>query len=114
MADQTTTAEAYTDTHGEHHVVPIPTYLVVFAALMILLVLTLVAASQDLGEWNLVIAITIAVIKALLIVLYFMHLRWSSYLVRVFAGAALFWLTILFVLTLQDYFSRHAGMLPTG
>ena len=74
---------------------------------------TCYAAALNLGEWNLVIAITIAVLKALLIVLYFMHLRWSTWLVRLFAGAALFWLTILFVMTLQDYFSRYANMLPS-
>jgi cytochrome c oxidase subunit 4 len=113
MAEHATTIHGHGEAHGEHHVVPISTYALVFAALMVLLVITLVAAAYDLGEWNLVIAITIAVLKALLIVLYFMHLRWSSYLVRIFAGAALFWLAILFVLTLQDYFSRHTSMLPS-
>jgi cytochrome c oxidase subunit 4 len=101
--------------HGEeggHHVVPIPLYIAVFAALMVLLVLTLVAAYFDLGEWNVVIAVTIAVVKALLIVLFFMHVRWSTALVRVFAGAALFWLTILTIFILQDYLSRTGATLP--
>ncbi len=89
-----------------HHVVPLPVYYWNFFALMVLLVLTLVAAMFDLGEFNTIIAMTIAVAKAVLVVLYFMHLRWSTPLVRVFAGAALFWLLILFVLTLDDYFSR--------
>jgi cytochrome c oxidase subunit IV len=89
-----------------HHLVPVSAYYWNFAALMVLLVLTLVAAMFDLGEFNTIIALTIAVAKALLVVLYFMHLRWSTALVRVFAGAALFWLTILFTLTLDDYFSR--------
>jgi cytochrome c oxidase subunit 4 len=114
MAAHGSTQNGHAEAHGEHHIVPISTYLLVFAALMVLLIITLAAAAVNLGEWNLVIAMTIAVAKALLVVLFFMHLRWSSYLVRVFAGAALFWLTILFVLTLQDYFSRHAGMLPIG
>jgi len=98
--------------HGEHHVVPIPLYLTVFAALMVLLVLTLVAAYFDLGEWNVIIAITIAVVKAVLIILYFMHIRWGTALVRVFAGAALFWLTIMTILILQDYLSRSGATLP--
>jgi cytochrome c oxidase subunit IV len=113
MANHETTHPGPDEAHGGHHVVPISTYLLVFAALMVLLVITLAAAALNLGEWNLVIAITIAVAKALLVVLFFMHLRWSTYLVRVFAGAALFWLSILFVLTLQDYFSRHAASLPS-
>jgi cytochrome c oxidase subunit IV len=100
--------------HGDQtrHVVPLSVYGWNFAALMVLLVLTLVAALFDLGTFNTIIALTIAVAKALLIVLYFMHLRWSSSLVRVFAGAALFWLTILFVLSLDDYFSRPWFRLP--
>jgi cytochrome c oxidase subunit IV len=101
--------------HGEeggHHIVPIPLYLTVFAALMVLLVITLVAAYFDLGEWNVIIAITIAVVKALLIVLFFMHVRWSTSLVRVFAGASLFWLTILTILIMQDYLTRPGPTLP--
>ena len=93
--------------HGGHVVVPIGLYLKVFAALMVLLILTLAAAAIDLGPFNIVIAMTIAVAKALLVVLYFMHLRWSTKLVQLFAGAALYWLAILFVLTLNDYMSRQ-------
>lgn len=100
--------------HASGHVVPVRVYYYNFAALMILLVLTLAAAHVNLGELNLLIAVTIAVIKAVLIVLFFMHLRWSTPLVRVFAGASLFWLGILFVLTLSDYFSRGGPMLPGG
>jgi cytochrome c oxidase subunit IV len=112
MAEHAASHHHPAEEHGEHHVVPIPLYLTVFAALMVLLVLTLVAAAFDLGEWNVVIAITIAVVKAVLIVLYFMHIRWGTSLVRVFAGAALFWLSILFILTLQDYLSRMGSTLP--
>jgi cytochrome c oxidase subunit 4 len=98
--------------HSAHHVVSPSTYYKVFAALMVLLVLTLVAAYFDLGELNLIIAITIAVVKALLILLFFMHLIYSSRLVQLFGGAALFWLAILFILTLGDYFARRGPMLP--
>src|SRR5207253_5395197 len=112
MAEHTSPAHEHSHTHGEHHVVPIRLYLLVFAALMVLLIVTLGAAMMNLGDWNLVIAITIAVAKALLVVLFFMHLRWSTYLVRVFAGAALFWLAILFVLTLQDFLTRQGSLFP--
>jgi cytochrome c oxidase subunit 4 len=100
--------------HSGHHIVPIPLYLWVFAALMVLLVLTLAAAAKDLGEWNIIIAVTIAVIKAVLVVLFFMHLYWSTKLVKLFGVAALFWLAILFALTLGDYFTRRGGYLPLG
>jgi cytochrome c oxidase subunit IV len=97
-----------------HHAVPLRVYIYNFIALMVLLVLTLVAAKFDLGEWNVVIAVTIAVIKAVLVVLYFMHLRFSTRLVQVFGGAAMFWLAILFTLTFTDYFSRFGNVLPAG
>jgi cytochrome c oxidase subunit IV len=116
MADHSTAHHGEDHTHapGGHIVVPTWLYYRVFAALMVLLVLTLVAAARDLGEWNVVIAITIAVIKALLVLLYFMHLRWSTKLVQLFAGAALFWLAILFAITLGDYFTRLKTYLPLG
>jgi cytochrome c oxidase subunit IV len=116
MADHSTAHHGDDHTHapGGHVVVPTWLYYRVFAALMVLLVLTLVAAARDLGEWNVVIAITIAVIKALLVLLYFMHLRWSTKLVQLFAGAALFWLAILFAITLGDYFTRLKTYLPLG
>jgi cytochrome c oxidase subunit IV len=114
MAQHTPHHETGHEEHSTHHVIPLPVYHSVLGALMVLLILTLVAAHYDLGEWNLVIAMTIAVAKMLLVVLFFMHLRYSSGLVRLFAGAAIFWLSILFTLSLSDYFSRHGTMLPIG
>lgn len=96
------------------HIVPVRTYLVVFAALMVMLVLTVAAAQLDLGVFNVVIALTIAVCKALLIVLYFMHVRYSGRLAWVFAGAGFFWLGIMIGLTLSDYFSRGWFPIPPG
>jgi cytochrome c oxidase subunit IV len=106
--------DAHGSRRGVHVIVPIKVYLWVFFALMVLLVLTLYAASKDLGEWNIVIAITIAVIKALLVLLFFMHLYYSTKLVKLFSAAALFWLAILFALTLGDYFTRSGTTLPLG
>jgi cytochrome c oxidase subunit IV len=106
--------DAHGSGHGGHVVVPVKVYLWVFFALMVLLVLTLYAASMDLGEWNIVIAITIAVVKAVLVVLFFMHLYYSTKLVKLFGAAALFWLAILFALTLGDYFTRLRTYLPLG
>ena len=100
------------DTHETgHHIVPVSVYIKVIVALMVLLVITLGAAAIDFSQmglpWlNIVIAMTIAVVKAVLIILYFMHVRYSSKLVWVFSGAAFFWVMILFVMMLIDYFSR--------
>jgi cytochrome c oxidase subunit 4 len=119
MAEDHTVADRLTHehvedvgSHGEHHVVPTRVYHIVFFALMILLIVTLAAAAIDLGPLNVMIAVTIAVIKASLVVLYFMHVRYSTQLVQFFAGATFFWLAILFVLTLSDYFTRPLPVLP--
>ena len=97
---------AHQPSPGEHHVVPIPVYNRVFWWLMFLLVITLVAAYFNLGMFNLPIAMAIAFAKAVIVVLFFMHVRWSTNLVKFFAVAALLWLSIMFVLTLADYMSR--------
>ena len=89
------------------HVAPRKMYYTIFASLMVLTLVTVLVARIDLGIMNTVVALTIAVAKALLVVLYFMHVRWSSRLTQVFAGAAFFWLGIMFVLTLSDYIARH-------
>ena len=83
-------------------------YLGVYLALMILLGVTWGAAYLDLGALNLPIAIGIAALKALLIAIFFMHLKGGkgSKLTRIFAIGALLWLLILFGFTLSDYFTR--------
>lgn len=91
------------------HVVSRTTYLAVFSALMILTVVTVLVAFVDLGLANPIVALSIATLKATLVLLFFMHLRWSSRLTWVFGGSALFWLGILFVLTLSDYATRAWG-----
>jgi cytochrome c oxidase subunit 4 len=90
----------------EHHIIPKRTYYLVFATLLVLLILTVLAGLIDLGVLNIIIAMTIAVTKAVLIILYFMHVRYSSRLTWVFAGAAFLWLSILLGLTMSDYISR--------
>ena len=95
------------------HVVSKNLYYVIFGSLMVLTILTVVVARIDLGgHLNDVVALTIAVAKALLVVLYFMHVRYSSRLTWVFVAAGFFWLAILVVLTLSDYWTR--GWLTTN
>jgi len=89
------------------HIVPVKVYLAIFLALLAGTALTIFAAFHDF-PWrlNTVIALTIASIKATLVVLYFMHVRYSTRLVWVILVAALFWMGILFALTFSDYFTR--------
>ncbi len=88
------------------HIVSPKIYYAIFIALVVLTVVTWSIAKIDLGRMNAVVALTIAVIKATLVVLYFMHVRYSSRLTWVFVGAGFFWLAIMVALTLSDYMTR--------
>jgi cytochrome c oxidase subunit IV len=89
-------------------IVPVKTYLKVWAALLGLLVLTIGVAFLQLGRLNLPIAMLISVAKAALIVLVFMHIKGGSRLLHLAAAAGLLWLSIMFVLTMNDYLTRDA------
>jgi len=89
------------------HIVSPRVYISIFLVLMVGTGLTLVAAFQDFpGPLNAVVALTIAVVKATFVVLYFMHVRYSSRLIWLVIAAALFWLAIMFALTISDYSTR--------
>jgi cytochrome c oxidase subunit 4 len=89
------------------HPEPKKTYFSVFGALMVFTAATVYAATFELGPLNAVVALTIAVTKATLVVLYFMHLRHSQRLTQFVVAAGFLWLVILIALTLSDYASRH-------
>lgn len=91
---------------SEQHVVPVRLTLAIFAALMALLAATVGAAYMPLGRFHLFTALAIAVIKTLLIILYFMHVRYGPRMIWVCSGAATVWLAILIVLTFSDYSTR--------
>jgi cytochrome c oxidase subunit IV len=88
------------------HVAPKSLYYLIFAALMVGTGLTVVVAFYDLGFLNNVMMLTIACIKALLVILFFMHVRWSTRLTWVVAASGFFWLIIMFTITMSDYLSR--------
>lgn len=98
----------------KEHIVTPRVYLGVFGLLMVLTALTVAAAFLDLGYLNTVTAITIAVVKAVLVVLFFMHVRYSSHLTWVFVGASVLWLLILFSLTMSDVATRGWQFVPQG
>ena len=100
----------------KHHIVPLRIYFAIFAALLVMTSITVAVAFIDLGFLNTFVAVSIAVFKGSLVVLYFMHVRYSSRLVWVFAGAGFVWLLILFAFTLGDTLTRDwlpgPGSLP--
>ena len=91
---------------NSEHITPIPVYLLVFLALMVLTAVTVFVAFLDLGVLNDVAAMAIAVFKATLVVLYFMHVRYSTRLSKLVVVAGFLWLVILIGITLSDYFTR--------
>jgi cytochrome c oxidase subunit 4 len=90
----------------DHVIVPRSTYFTVFAALVVLTGVTTSVAFFDLGLLNPVVALSIAILKASFVVLFFMHMKYSTRLTWVIGGAAVFWLGILLVLILSDYATR--------
>ena len=88
------------------HVVSKSTYYQVAFWLALLMVLTIAAARVDLGDWNVMIALAIASTKALLIVLFFMHVRYGSPLLKLFAASGFLWLLIMFAFGASDVLTR--------
>ena len=88
------------------HVAPKSMYYFVFLALIVGTGLTVAAAKVNMGPLNNIVMLTIACTKATLVILFFMHLRWSSRLTWVVAMSGFFWLLILFGLGMSDYMTR--------
>ena len=88
------------------HVSPVRVYLLVFLALMLGTAITVWVAFFDLGALNNVVALVIAVTKATLVILFFMHVAHSTRLTKLVVAGGFFWLLLLFLFTLSDYFAR--------
>jgi cytochrome c oxidase subunit 4 len=92
------------------HIVSPKIYVAIFLSLMVLTAATVAAAYVNLGPLNIVVALAIATLKATLVVLYFMHARYSPKRTQLVIIAAVFWLAIMLALTLSDYSTRgHEG-----
>jgi cytochrome c oxidase subunit IV len=102
------------DEHAEHaaphYIAPLRTYILVFVALAAGTLLTWYASTVDLGWANTPIALVIACTKALLVILFFMHVIHSTRLTWVVILSAFVWLAMLFVLTFADYLTRYWAM----
>jgi cytochrome c oxidase subunit IV len=96
------------------HISPKSTYYTIFGLLMMLTALTVFAAFHHLGVFNFPVALGIAVTKATLVILFFMHAKYSSRLTKLFVGMSFFFLLVLFSLTLTDYLSRGLKTYPGG
>jgi cytochrome c oxidase subunit IV len=96
------------------HIVPVKLYIGIFVALLCLTALTTGVAYIDLGSFNTVAALAIAVVKMLLVVLFFMHVKYSGRLIQVFILAGVLFLAILVTFTLADELTRHWSPTPTG
>lgn len=88
------------------HVVPVRTYVFVLVSLLALTLATVLVSSLNLGRLNDIAALTIAVVKMVLVVLFFMHLRYSPKLTWLVMASGFLWLGILITLTLGDFATR--------
>ena len=96
--------------HADHHIVTPATYIMVFAALLVGTAITVGAAFIDLGIFNPVVALGIACTKAVIVILFFMHVKYQSKLVKMTVGAGFFTFLVLITMTLTDYMSRAWGL----
>ncbi len=96
------------------HVSPKSVYYTIFGSLLVLTGITVGVAFINLGRLNFPVAISIAILKATLVVLFFMHAKYSSRLTKLVIGGALFFLLCLFGLTMTDYLSRGWFSSPGG
>ena len=96
--------------HADHHVVSPVQYCMVFGTLLIGTLITVLAAYKDMGWLNPVIALGIASFKAVVVILFFMHVKYQSKLIKMTVAAGFFTFIVLITMTLSDYISRAWGM----
>jgi cytochrome c oxidase subunit IV len=96
--------------HDQHHIVTPVTYAIVFVTLLIGTAITVAAAYKDLGIFNPVVALAIACTKAVIVILFFMHVKYQSKLVKLTVASGFFTFLVLITMTLSDYISRAWGL----
>ena len=97
-------------THHAEHIVSPKTYGVIFATLLVLTALTVAASYVDLYAFNVVVALAIACLKAVLVILFFMHVKYSSRLTKLTVAAGFFTFFVLITMAMTDYISRAWGL----
>jgi cytochrome c oxidase subunit 4 len=96
--------------HAEHHVVTPAVYAMVYATLISFTILTIFAANWDMGIFNPIVALAIASTKMVIVILFFMHVKYQSNLIKMTVGAGFFTFLVLITMTLSDYMSRAWGL----
>ena len=96
--------------HAEHHIVSPLQYTYVYLTLLVGTIITVVAARLELGVFNPIVALAIACTKAVIVILFFMHVKYQSRLVKMTVGLGFLTFIILIMMTLLDYMSRAWGM----
>jgi cytochrome c oxidase subunit 4 len=96
--------------HAEHHIVTPVQYAMVFGTLLVGTAITVGAAYVNLGPMNPVIALGIACTKAVIVILFFMHVKYQSRLIKMTVAAGFFTFLVLIMMTLSDYISRAWGL----
>jgi cytochrome c oxidase subunit IV len=96
--------------HAEHHIVTPLQYAYVFGTLLLFTGITVLAANRELGIFNPIVALGIASFKAVVVILFFMHVKYQSKLIKLTVGAGFFTFLALVAMTLSDYVSRAWGL----
>jgi cytochrome c oxidase subunit 4 len=96
--------------HADHHIVSPFEYLLVFGSLLVGTAITVWAADQNFGIFNPIIALGIASTKAVIVILFFMHVKYQTNLIKMTVGAGFFTFLVLITMTLADYMSRAWGL----
>ena len=109
MADHHDLSNVTNPEHAEHHIVTPMNYLMVFGTLLVFTGITVGAAYVDLGILNPVVALAIASFKACIVILFFMHVKYQSRLIKMTVSAGFFVFLVLITMTLSDYISRAWG-----
>jgi cytochrome c oxidase subunit IV len=96
--------------HADHQIITPATYAIVFVTLLAFTGITVGAAYIDLGIFNPVVALAIASFKAVVVILFFMHVKYQSKLIKLTVGAGFFTFFVLITMTMSDYVSRAWGL----
>jgi cytochrome c oxidase subunit IV len=110
MSEHHDPANVVNPEHAEHHIVGPITYAMVFGTLLVFTGITVGAAFINLGVLNPIVALGIACTKAVIVILFFMHVKYQSKLIKMTVGAGFFTFLVLITMTLSDYMSRAWGV----
>ena len=110
MSDKHDAANVNNPEHSEHHIVSPLEYTMVFGTLLVFTGITVAAAYVEMGVLNPIVALAIASIKAVIVILFFMHVKYQSRLIKMTVGAGFFTFLVLITMTLSDYISRAWGL----